>query len=200
MDDFYLSISQPARAEVKVKNSRFIAETTNIEISKEALALLEKIRKREHAASHHCYAYRIGMGQTQEFKYSDDGEPNGTAGKPIFDCLSGRNLTNVITIVTRYFGGTKLGTGGLARAYSDAAKKALDKSGTKTVYLTDSFTITIDFKHFDQLQRLFQRFEVIQSDPAFGELARVTLSVRKSRTEELKKEIINLTHGQAKIE
>lgn len=200
MDDFYLTISNPAKVETKVKGSGFIAEAVSVESSEKALEILKEIRKKEHAASHHCYAYRIGFGAEQEFKYSDDGEPSGSAGKPIFDCIAGRNLNNVIVVVTRYFGGTKLGTGGLVRAYGNAAIAALEKAGTKTVYLTDSIKVALDFKYYDQMQKILQAFEAAADNSEFGELVKLTLSVRKSKTEQLKNEIMNLTHGRAKIE
>jgi len=200
MDDFYRTISQPTREEIKVKSSRFIAETKMVENSNEAVSAWQQIRKREHAATHHCYAYRIGLEAEPEFKYSDDGEPNGTAGKPIYDCIVGRKLTNVLVGVTRYYGGTKLGTGGLVRAYSDAAIKALEISGIRTVYLTNQLSIEIEFKYYDQLQKLIEKYKAKQDSSEFKEKVQLTLSVRKSKSDQLKNEIINLTHGQAKFE
>ncbi len=200
MDDFYLTIAQPAKVETKVKGSRFIAETGMIENEFAVQYLLNGIRKREHAASHHCYAYRIGTGENAAFKYSDDGEPNGTAGKPIYDCIIGRNLTHVIAVVTRYFGGTKLGTGGLARAYSETAISALERSGTQTVYITGRLKMCFDFKYYDQILNLLQKYKAEQASSDFSEIVKLTVSIRKSKTNDLKNEIINLTHGQAEIE
>ena len=200
MDDFYLTIAHPAQVETKVKGSRFIAETKMVESKDEVLEFLKGIRKREHAATHHCYAYRIGHGQNVRFKYSDDGEPNGTAGKPIYDCIRGRNLTNVMAVVTRYFGGTKLGTGVLARSYSETAVGALEESGTKTVYITDQLQLRFDFKYYDQILKVLQRYQAGQDSSDFSETVKLIVSVRKSKTTELKNEIINLTHGQAQID
>ncbi|MCK4606997.1 MAG: YigZ family protein, partial [candidate division Zixibacteria bacterium] len=117
MDDQYYEIAGPARIEIKRKGSRFIAETGAVSSVEEAHEQLETVRSREHAATHHCYAYRVGIADEARFKYSDDGEPGGTAGRPIYDVICGCEVTNALLVVTRYFGGTKLGTGGLARAY-----------------------------------------------------------------------------------
>jgi uncharacterized YigZ family protein len=200
MDDFYYTAGKAATLETKVKGSRFIAQVESVQTTERALAVLKAVRKKEHAATHNCYAYRTGIGSKQEIKYSDDGEPNGTAGKPIFDCIAGRQLTNVIVVVTRYFGGTKLGTGGLSRAYSEAAVKALDKAGTKTVYLTDSITVSFDITYYDLMQKSIQSTGATIENSDFKETVRLVLSVRKSKTEKLKNEIINLTHGRAQFE
>jgi len=200
MDDIYLTIAHPAKVETKVKGSRFIAETKMVESGGEVLEFLKGIRKRERAATHHCYAYRIGRGQKVLFKYSDDGEPGGTAGKPIHDCITGRNLTNVMAVVTRYFGGIKLGTGGLVRSYSAAAVRALEESGTKTVYITDQLKMRIEFKYYDQIMKVLEKHKAEQISSEFSEIVKLTVSVRKSKTNELKNEITNLTHGQAQIE
>lgn len=200
MDDFYLTIAQPAKVEIKVKGSQFIARTKMVESEGEVAEFLKGIRKTEHAATHHCYAYRIGQGQKTHFKHSDDGEPNGTAGKPIYDCITGRNLTNVIAVVSRYFGGTKLGTGGLARSYSEAAAGRLEKSGTKTVYITDNLQLRFEFKYYDQISKMLEKYEAEQNSSEFSEIVKLNVSIRKSKTNELKIEITNLTHGQAQIE
>ncbi|HEX2896643.1 MAG TPA: YigZ family protein [candidate division Zixibacteria bacterium] len=199
MDDFYHTVARFATAEIKVKGSRFIAEVNNVGSAENAQELLNSIRKKEHAATHHCFAYRIGCSEKQEFKYSDDGEPSGTAGKPIYDCLLGRELTNAIVVVTRYFGGTKLGTGGLARAYVDAARQALDKAGKKTVFVTDRLILQFDLKYYDQVQKVLSKFTVEQVSSDFSEAARLTIGVRKSMTKELIEVLTNLTNGQIKI-
>ena len=141
MDDLFYTIKSPAVYEIKVKGSRFIGETELVRNPDEALGALEHIRKREHAATHHCFAYRIGAGSQMTCKYSDDGEPNGTAGRPIHDVLRGRGLTNTLVVVTRYYGGTKLGTGGLMKAYSEAARRGVEQSGLCEDFVTESVRI-----------------------------------------------------------
>lgn len=200
MDDLYFTIERPARAEIKRKGSRFIAEAVLSPGVDEAVAQLAAIRKREHAASHHCYAYRIGLGDDLLFKYSDDGEPTGTAGRPIFDLISGRDLTNLLLVVTRYFGGTKLGTGGLARAYSDAAAEALEQAGRRENYITRRFRITIPFPLYDALMKLIGRFQAKQRDGEFSDHVVVELEVRVASAASFVDEVVQLSSGKAVIE
>ena len=123
--DTYLVLDGPSTASIKIKGSRFIAEALPVSDVSEAEHALASIRKRDYDATHHCSAWRIGKkGET--FRYSDDGEPNSSAGLPIFRQIEGKALTNTMVVVVRYYGGTKLGTGGLVRAYGDAAKEALN--------------------------------------------------------------------------
>src|SRR5690606_11612852 len=123
--DTYRVVAGTARAELREKGSRFIAEVFPVETEEEAAAAIEAVRRREHAATHHCTAYRLGP-EGELFRASDDGEPSGTAGLPILRQIEARGLTNTLVVVTRYFGGTKLGRGGLIRAYGEAAARALD--------------------------------------------------------------------------
>ncbi|MCP4685670.1 MAG: YigZ family protein, partial [bacterium] len=132
MDDSYLTIKRESKIDTKVKGSRFIGETFKVANVAEALEKLDEVRKREYNATHHCYAYITGLGREQVFKYSDDGEPSGTAGRPIYDIIAGADVTSILCVVTRYFGGTKLGTGGLVRAYGETAREALKASEPRT--------------------------------------------------------------------
>ncbi|MBD3258602.1 hypothetical protein GF377_09240, partial [candidate division GN15 bacterium] len=168
MDDVYRIIKTEASAEIKVKGSRFIGETCMVATVDDALFRLEAIRKREYSATHHCYAYLVGLFKDQLLKYSDDGEPNGTAGKPIYDVIEGSGASNLLCVVTRYFGGTKLGTGGLVRAYGEAARAAMDKSGIVEQFLTRRFRLVVEFSLYDQWQRLVHDIgaQVVSSDYA----------------------------------
>ena len=124
MTESYKIVYKGGTGELTEKKSRFIADIRPVETEEEALAFIEEIRKKYWDARHHCYAYTIGdRGQTA--RCSDDGEPSQTAGKPMMDVLMGEELHNVCAVVTRYFGGTLLGTGGLVRAYSGALKEGL---------------------------------------------------------------------------
>ena len=124
--DAYVTLAAPARAEPpKTKGSRFIGEAFPVADEAEAMARLAGIRKREYAATHWCWAYRLGPAGAAT-RANDDGEPSGSAGQPILREIEGRALTDTLVVVTRYYGGTKLGTGGLVRAYGEAAAAALD--------------------------------------------------------------------------
>ncbi|MEW5994283.1 MAG: YigZ family protein [Candidatus Zixiibacteriota bacterium] len=200
MHDEYFTIKSPVHHEIKVRGSHFIGETALVTTHQEAAQALEIVRKREHAASHHCFAYRVGTGDEAEFKYSDDGEPSGTAGRPIFDVLCGRNLTDTLVVVTRYFGGTKLGTGGLARAYSEAARLAIEKSGTQRKFITERLSVVLPFSCYDQANRVIHKFEVTQTDAEFAHVIRLSLEVRASVVERLIVELTEITGGRAVVE
>jgi len=200
MDDRYFTIEKPAVAETKVKGSRFIAVTHLVNTVDEALAELEKIRKREYAATHNCYAWRAGLAKEAQFKYSDDGEPSGTAGRPIYDVITGGGVDNILLVVTRYFGGTKLGTGGLVRAYSGAAKLALEQSSKKENFITDQMIVEIEFPLYDQIVRVIHRIGAIQNKADFSDHVRLNLEIRKSLYDRLETEIIELSQGRARIE
>ena len=199
MDDLYLTIAADSHIEIKVKGSRFIGEAFLVGAVDEALEKLQSVRKREYAATHHCYAYVVGLAANLVFKYSDDGEPNGTAGKPICDVVCGHGITNVLVVVTRYFGGTKLGTGGLVRAYGDAAGLAVEKAGLKKNYLTDIFSLKLDFKHYDSWMRVVNRLKagVLQSD--FSDMVTMKVQIRKTMAEDLKAAFTELTAGKGEI-
>lgn len=121
----YLTVNDITEAEITEKKSRFIATVLHIESEEEATAILADFRKRYWDARHNCYAYVLGKKSELE-RFSDDGEPSGTAGRPILEVIKGRGLTNTMIIVTRYFGGVLLGTGGLVRAYTDSSALAVD--------------------------------------------------------------------------
>jgi len=200
MDDHYYTIRTPSQHEIKVKGSRFLAESEVVASVEEAQRSLERICKREHAATHHCYAYRVGVSDQMRFKYSDDGEPSGTAGRPIYDVICGHDLTNTIVVVTRYFGGTKLGTGGLAKAYSEAAKLVIGKSGVRQNYITASLKVEIEFPFLDQLLKTLPKYTAKQNKAEYSDRVTLELEVRKSKEEDLIAEITRLSAGNAKIE
>lgn len=200
MDDQYYTIAKPASAEIKVKGSRFIGRASVVERTAGAIEQLTAVRKKEHAATHHCYAWRVGMNDEIAFKYSDDGEPGGTAGRPIYDTITGRDLTNIIIIVTRYYGGTKLGTGGLVRAYSDTAVATLTEAGLQEHFLTDILKVTTEFSWYDQITRLTNRLGAKQVAADFSDLVRLELEIRQSQSESFRAQLIELTGGKIEIE
>ena len=200
MDDTYLTVAQESKIEIKVKGSRFIGEVFTAESVDTALEKLEQVRKREYSATHHCYAYVVGRGRVEAFKFSDDGEPGGTAGRPIYDVVTGTGVTNVLCVVTRYFGGTKLGTGGLVRAYSEAARKALDAAGTKKNYLKARYRLVVDFSLYDRWQNALRKIgaEVIDSD--FTDTVAMVVDIRMSRAQQLVDSFTEITSGKGQVE
>ncbi len=199
MVDTYQTIAREARIEIKVKGSRFIGESRLTDGVDDALGMLDAIRRREFAATHHCWAYRIGTDGTPVFKYSDDGEPGGTAGRPIFDALEGNAITNCLLVVTRYFGGTKLGTGGLARAYSETARQTLDASGVKTCYHTVDYELEMEFPFYNPVHQLLARLQAETTESYFTDRVRLRIAVRRSLAERLEQEYAESTQGKATI-
>jgi uncharacterized YigZ family protein len=199
MDDSYFTIAAETSVELKFKNSRFIGETFLVSSAEEALEKLASVKKREYAANHHCYACRVGLPKEIVFKYSDAGEPSGTAGKPIYDQLAGADVTNTLIVVTRYFGGTKLGTGGLTHAYIDTAKAALEKSGRSEHFILIHFDLTLDFGHYDRWQKILSRLGAAVVDSSFSDVITMQVAIRCSRADELKAAFIELTAGKAHI-
>ena len=137
MIETYNTILQEGQDEIVEKKSRFIGYAVPVSSEEEAYAFVEKIRKQHYDARHNCYAFAIGSENTL-LRFSDDGEPQGTAGKPILEVITGNAVVNICIVVTRYFGGTLLGTGGLVRAYTEAAKLALSDAGIHKMQLSNS--------------------------------------------------------------
>jgi uncharacterized YigZ family protein len=192
--DFYFTIEKLFRApELKVKGSRFIADIFPVN-SKDAIeSQLSQIKKEFYDATHHCYAYRLGVG-AEYIRAADDGEPAGTAGKPILLALTSKELTDTLLVVTRYYGGTNLGTGGLARAYYEAAQLAIDGCKTTTVYLTDTFTFVINYDQISSIERLLQSYDALYTAD-YGEKITVKVELRKSFSQKFKSEMGEKFYG-----
>ena len=153
--DEYFTPASAAEAEIKIKGSKFIARIVPVMSKGEAEEVYAALKKKYYDATHNCFAYRINE---QVFRYSDDGEPSGTAGKPIYQILEAACLNEVLCVVTRYFGGTKLGTGGLIRAYSEAAKQALDNTKIKTKIYTKLVKITFSYDLENLVRKTINEF------------------------------------------
>lgn len=151
MEKFY-TIEKETQTEIIEKKSRFIANLFYIENTKQAENIIKKIKKKYHDAKHNCIAYRvIDKGQMIE-KSSDDGEPSGTAGQPMLSILQKNNLSNILVIVTRYFGGILLGTGGLVRAYSNSLLSAIEKSEKEIKCLGQEILVELDYNEFENFK------------------------------------------------
>lgn len=198
--DSYWTIAQLAKAESpKTKGSRFIGEAFPVDSAERALELLGKVRKREHSATHHCWAYRVAAdGST--FRYSDDGEPNGSAGLPIYREIEGRGLSNVLVVVTRYYGGTKLGTGGLVRAYSEAAGLVLDQARRREVILRASVRLRFGFDDTSPAMHTIGRFDAEIADTSYSEDGtEMLVNVRISDVKRLEAAFVEALGGRGSI-
>ena len=138
----FISIKENIQTELVVKKSKFICNLIKVETQEEAENMIKKMKKKYYDARHNCVAYRVMENEQIVEKSSDDGEPSGTAGGPMLNILQKNNLCNILVVVTRYFGGILLGTGGLVRAYSDATKKAIQKS--ELLFQKDGFEIELE--------------------------------------------------------
>ena len=161
----------------------------------EALAIVKRIRETWHDATHHCWAYRVGTTGEQA-RYDNSGEPQGTAGPPILDVLKHLDLTNTLVVVTRYYGGTKLGAGGLVRAYSEAAKKAIEASGVTELQLIKEIRAPLPYNLLSQLESYMARegFEIAARD--FGEHVVLTLRVPSDREADFRSFYTGLAGGK----
>ncbi|EGN46675.1 hypothetical protein HMPREF0990_01056 [Lachnospiraceae bacterium 1_1_57FAA] len=181
------------------KKSRFIAEVFPVSNEEEAFAHLEEIRKKHWDARHHCWAYVIGRNPAAE-RMSDDGEPAGTAGKPILEVLRGKKLTDVFVVVTRYFGGTLLGTGGLVRAYTSAAAEALAHTVIITKIHGFKLKIITDYTGLGKIQYILGQRGLSVLDTVYTDKVELTVLVPDDEEGFLMKELMEGTNGQAMTE
>ena len=182
MSDVYRTIDDGATATLKVEGSRFIAEAVPVDRRSAVTETIQAVREREHKATHHCSAYRLGR-DGHDFHYDDDGEPSGTAGQPILRQIDGRDLTNTLVVVTRYFGGTKLGTGGLVRAYGDAADAALDRAAIVERIVRSSGRVRFDYDDTSAARQLLQHFDASIQESDYTDVTEWTVGVRASEVE-----------------
>lgn len=189
----YKSVKQCSEAEYTVNRSRFIGRCFPVESEEAALCLLGDIRKKHWDATHNCFAYRIGENAAARF--SDDGEPGGTAGKPIMDVLTGRGLTNVLCVVTRYFGGILLGAGGLVRAYSKSAADAVAKAGVVSYLPGTILDIPMDYSRYGALEG-FIRASAEVRNVAFAQNVVVTVAVEDTNLLKFMKEVTERSDGR----
>ena len=199
MIEAYKTIFSDGSDEIVEKKSRFIANIGLVETEEEALAFIERIKKKHWDARHNCYAFRIGTERIME-RCSDDGEPSGTAGKPMLEVLAGRELCNVVAVVTRYFGGTLLGTGGLVRAYTKSTQAGIDASVVVEKKLAYMMTIKCDYSFLGKVQYIAATEEIHIADTEYTDNVKATLMVPVSKKEYLKKKIVEASNGTAQLE
>jgi len=158
MVDSYLTISKPSEALLKEKGSKFFAYAYPVQDLNAVKALIENAKKEHHTARHWCYAYRLG-NDGSDFRSNDDGEPSHSAGDPILRQIDSKELTNVLIIVVRYFGGVKLGVGGLIQAYGGGAELALEEAKIITVEVQERIRISFDYPEMNEVMRVMKRYD-----------------------------------------
>ncbi len=196
--DSGIRITETGTSEVIIKKSRFLGIAANVDSEEEARELLNAIRKEHYSARHVCYAYSIG-DNNPALKFSDDGEPGGTAGRPILDVVTNSGVSNIIIIVVRYFGGVLLGTGGLVRAYTESAQEAVKAAEKTTVWVTETFDITLDYGDFERVKSLIEKIEGASLEVAYTDKVVISATVPEKECDRLKQEIIEVTAGRAAI-
>lgn len=194
----YKIIEHGGRGEIEEKKSRFIAHVAAVGTEEEALAFIEAMKKQFWDARHNCYAYVIGE-RMQMMRFSDDGEPSGTAGKPILEVLTGSDIRNAVIVVTRYFGGTLLGTGGLVRAYTKAAQEGLAASVVRTMCRGYEMTIVTDYNGIGKIQYLLGSRNIPAGETDYDEQVTMRVNVPYEDKDVVVSEITDATSGKAEI-
>lgn len=186
--DSYLTLARPAEASSRERSSKFLSFAYPVENEEQIREALDALRKRFYDATHHCYAWRLGP-TGEPFRSNDDGEPSGTAGRPILGQLLSAGVTNCLVVVVRYFGGTKLGVPGLIAAYREAAAEAI--AAARTVERTVDRTIKVDFPYaaMNDIMRAVKECRPVIRAQRFDNLCTLELSIRESRADELEERL-----------
>ena len=181
-----------------VKGSRFIASVAPAGSPDEALAYVEKVRAEGPSATHHCWAYRVGR-PCEAFRFSDDGEPGGSAGRPILQQIEGHGLDDTVVVVTRYYGGTKLGVGGLIRAYGGCAAKALDLVPRRVEVVTRSIVAEFPYDFTGPVQGMLTALGVVPTSTEYGASVRMTFVIPERDADDFERELRDRTAGRVEL-
>jgi uncharacterized YigZ family protein len=194
----YRTIFNSESDELIISKSKFIGESSFTETEEEAVSFINSIKSKYKDATHYVYAYILGENsQTQ--RYSDDGEPGGTAGIPMLNYLKSENITNVTLVCVRYFGGIKLGTGGLSRAYAASAKRVVEKSGIVESRPFSKLIIEMEYGMLGKIEHFILGGDVFVVDKQFQEKVTMTILVEDSKYKKIQKELIDISSDTVKI-
>lgn len=200
IETYYTIDKQYGPQEFKEKGSRFISYLYPVRTAEQGNSIIEGLRKKYFDSTHVCFAFRLGEGEEVYFRYNDDGEPSGTAGVPIYNEIRSKEYFNVLAAVVRYYGGTKLGTGGLARAYGHGAKLVLDISQKITVTIKQRKSVSFPFDFTGEIMQMINRFglEIVKQDyTADGIHMQIDIPVAK--VDLVSQELINRSAGKIKL-
>ncbi len=195
----YRVLLEGGEGEIVEKKSRFIATIRRVETEEEAQAFIDEMKKKYWDARHNCSAFVIGS-RGELTRCSDDGEPSGTAGRPMLEVLTGEGIRNIAVVVTRYFGGTLLGTGGLVRAYTQAVKEGLKACAVGTMCLGSEIRVSTDYNGIGKILYLLGQRGIEAKDSNYGENVTLNLVIRAGDVESLSKEMVEVTCGKVEIE
>lgn len=187
--DSYITVATPAEVEVKIERSVFLGWVREVSTEEEARAAISERQRLHREATHNCFAYRLGLPPREIVYYSDAGEPSGTAGRPILGAILSSGLTNVVVVVTRYFGGKKLGKRGLIEAYSEVARRTLEKAGRVVKAITRQAELVCTYSGLDRILKFLNSCggRVVEAD--YGGEVRLTVEVPVGVWEQFYKDI-----------
>lgn len=194
----YFTVKNEAKCRFEEKKSIFIGNVKRVNTENEAKKFISKIKSENSKASHNVYAYVIGQKMNIQ-KYSDDGEPQGTAGIPILDIIKQRKVTDVVVVVTRYFGGTLLGKAGLIKAYSKVAMLSIDNGKIVEKVQGSSIDIFIDYYNLGKLQYMFEQKSVYIENTVYADKVKVSINCIMESIDKLINEIIEVTNGKCEV-
>lgn len=194
----FLTIKQTGTAELEIKKSRFLCSIAQVTDETEARQFIANVAQQNPKANHNCYAYMIGDDNHIQ-RESDDGEPSGTAGVPILNVLQQENLHNLVAVVTRYFGGIKLGAGGLIRAYSNSASNGIREIGIVERVIQTELQLVTDYSSYEKLAYYLKKNDLNSDPPEFSVIVKLSIYVDKDSIETIKSDITSLLAGNVKI-
>ena len=195
----YRAVDKEFEETIIIQKSKFITTLVPISSYEDAQTKLNIIKKKYSDATHNCYAF-ISSENAIEQRFSDDGEPQGTAGVPILEVLKKKNIYMTLCVVTRYFGGIKLGASGLVGAYSSCATSAIDNANIVEYKISNEIEIILDYSLYKKAEELIEKFEGQETNIEYSDCVKIQCIVPVDNSKELQDQIINLTSGQAKIE
>jgi len=197
MEDTFKTIEKPSEGLFKDKGSRFISYAFPVNSEEQIRELVQSIKKEHHSARHHCYAWRLGSDKLL-FRTNDDGEPSSTAGKPILGQIQSFDLTNILIVVVRYFGGTLLGVSGLINAYRNAALDAVNQAEIVEKLLEKWFLVEFDYGAMNEVMKVFKDEKLPQIDPQFDLKCKIKTFVRLSESNQIEKSLLKINSVQVK--
>ncbi len=194
----FRTINEKATAEIIEKKSKFICNVSPIENEEDAINFIAKIKKEHYNARHNCFAYVVA-GKIPTIRFSDDGEPSGTGGKPILDMITGERLENIVVVVTRYFGGILLGTGGLVRAYGKSAKEGILAGKIVEMDLYSTIEISCDYSISGKIQYEIETNNYILKNIEYTDVVKFIVYAKEDEKQSFEKKIINISNNTASI-
>lgn len=200
VEDEYRTAEGKGEVSFERKGSEFIGYVSRASDRDEAESFVKEVRDEHPDATHHVYAYRVGADDDPlRERYDDDGEPSGSAGKPVLNVLQGEEVENVVAVVVRYYGGTKLGYGGLVSAYSDATKGALEDAGTKKTVPKETVHVEVSYDDSGTVRGIIES-EGYDFDADYGENVVLVVRPPREKVDELKDKLLSATSGRARLE